>query len=135
MVNRQNKTTRPDQPIEDDSFTVEEALHKSGSNKSYPLRLWAELAEDFSPEGQPIWPISMSSQRNDPIVLFLKHFDVENQELRGVGHIYISKEKRVEDLVPAIMKRMNWPEVTPTGEKNKLRLYEVCITMVIANIV
>lgn len=134
MVNRQNKTTRPDQPIEDYSFTVEEALHKSGGVKSYGLRLWAELAEEFDPEGQPVWPISIQpNHRIDLIVLFLKHFDVEQQTLRGIGHIHISKEKRVEDLVPIIMKKMNWPEVAPTGEKNKLRLYEVCLSFYACN--
>lgn len=106
MVNRQNKTTRPDQAIEDYSYTVEEALHKSGGGKSYGLRLWAEIAEDFNPEGQPQWPIASSNTRNDIIVLFLKHFDLELQRLHGAGHIYISKEKKVEDLVPVIMKKM-----------------------------
>lgn len=134
MVNRQNKTTRPDQPIEEYSYTVEEALHKSGGAKSYGLRLWAEVAEEFTPEGQPVWPISISNPKNDLIVLFLKHFDVEHQQLRGIGHIHISKERKVEDLVPAIMKKMNWPEQAPTGEKNRLRLFEVgALTILLGN--
>jgi ubiquitin carboxyl-terminal hydrolase 7 len=55
--------------------------------------------------------------KNDLIVLFLKYFDVENQALRGVGHVYLSKEKKVEDLNPSIMKKMGWGDKVPDNEK------------------
>jgi len=82
------------------------------------------MGEDVTPEGDPIWPGHQSLQngnlpKSDLIVLFLKHFDVEKQSLEGIGHIYISKEKKVEDLVPAILKKMGWTE------KQQLRLFEV----------
>jgi len=124
MVNRQNKTIRPDLPISDPQITIEEAHQKLAATKSAELRLWAEMAEDVTPEGDPIWPGHQSLQngnlpKSDLIVLFLKHFDVEKQYLEGIGHIYISKEKKVEDLVPAILKKMGWTE------KQQLRLFEV----------
>jgi len=132
MVNRQNKTTRPDQPIIDPSQTIEDAHSKLAGSKTQDLRLWAEAAEEVSSDGNPIWPAYQTLQngvipKSDLIVLFLKWFDVDEQALKGAGHIYISKEKKVEDLVPAILKRMGWPEKSSGGDRLKLKLYEVSL--------
>lgn len=132
MVNRQNKTVRPDAPVSDAIPNLDEALHRL-SNKLPELRLWAETAEETAADGEPIWPSPYGSPPNgalpktDLIVLFLKWFDPEKQTLNGVGHIYISREKKVEELVPAILKKMGWPEKSPTGEKAQLRLFEVSL--------
>ena len=132
MVNRQNKTVRPDTPIVEVNLTLDEVHLKMSGNKQQELRLWAELAEGTTPDGDATWPTYLPVQngsvglpKTDLIVLFLKHFDVDAQTLAGVGHIYISKEKKVEELVPAILKKMNWPEKLPNGEKLQLKLYEV----------
>lgn len=130
MVNRQNKTTRPDTPVPEGIITVEDAQQRLAGNKAPELRLWAEIAEESGPDGEPIWPTPYgmangTTPKSDLIVLFLKHFDPETQRLRGIGHIYIGREKKVEDLVPAIMKKMDWPEKSPTGDKVQLRLFEV----------
>ena len=129
MVNRQNKTARPDIPIAESIVTVDEAQHKMFGNKQ-DLRLWAERAEDVDAEGEPIWLTHQSvsngvSAKSDTIVLFLKYFDVEKQSLFGAGHIYISREKKVEDIVPVIMKKMRWPEKDANGKTQQLRLWEV----------
>ncbi|KAH7323922.1 ubiquitin carboxyl-terminal hydrolase-like protein [Rhexocercosporidium sp. MPI-PUGE-AT-0058] len=127
MVNRQNKTVRPDTPLTDLNMTVEEAHSRMSGSKGADLRLWAEIAENLDADGEAIWPATpgqTGSPKTDLIVLFLKHFDIERQTLNGVGHIYISREKKVEDLVPAILKKMGWPEKLPSGEKTQLKLYE-----------
>jgi ubiquitin carboxyl-terminal hydrolase 7 len=136
MVNRQNKTVRPDTPILEVNSTLDEVHLKMSGNKQQELRLWAELAEEVTSEGDAIWPTFQNVQngmiglpKTDLIVLFLKHFDVEAQALAGAGHIYISKEKKVEELVPAILKKMKWPEKLPNGDKLQLKLYEVrCVS-------
>lgn len=130
MVNRQNKTVRPDVPFTDPATTMEEAQQKSTSNKALDLRLWAELAEEVAPDGNAIWPtfqvdLNGNTPKSDLIVLFLKWFDIGSQTLNGVGHIYVSREKKVEDLVPAILSKVDWPELLPNGERLQLRLYEV----------
>ncbi len=130
MVNRQNKTTRPDVPVPDVNYTIEEAHQRLIGSRTVDLRLWAEVAEEVDAEGEPIWPATPLSTngglpRHDLICLFLKQFDHENQSLCGIGHIYISREKKVEDLVPAILKKMGWSERTSTGEKLQMRLFEV----------
>ncbi|CAL3973135.1 unnamed protein product [Diplocarpon coronariae] len=128
MVNRQNKTVRPDVPFADMNMTVEEAHQRMAGSKGTDMRLWAELADNLDGEGEPIWPSSPGTQngspKNDLIVLFLKEFNAEQQKLNGAGHIYISREKKVEDLVPAILKKMNWPEKHENGQRVQLKLFE-----------
>jgi ubiquitin carboxyl-terminal hydrolase 7 len=124
MVNRQNKTIRPDAPVADINATVEDTYQRLGGSKTAELRLWAEVAEDVNSDGDAIWPATPSQTngnvpKTDLIVLFLKWFDLESQSLSGAGHIYISREKKVEDLVPVILKKMGWTE------KTQLRLFEV----------
>jgi len=128
MVNRQNKTTRPDQPIMDTRPTVDETFARSaGSSRDYCLRVWTEVAEEVDAEGNAIWPTYQSNAngvvvKNDLILLFLKYFDQESQTLRGVGHIYASREKKVEELTPIIAKKMGWGDKVPSGEQ--LHLWE-----------
>jgi ubiquitin carboxyl-terminal hydrolase 7 len=108
MVNRQNKTIRPDQPIPDMSSSLEEAYNKYGSrDKSF--RLWVEKASLFE-DGNPIWPETQLSVggSNSPILVFLKYFDAEAQSLKGVGHIYIRKSNKVSEMVPMILQTMGW---------------------------
>jgi ubiquitin carboxyl-terminal hydrolase 7 len=131
MVNRQNKTVRPDVPIMEPQMSIEEVHQKMSGTKTTDLRVWAELVEDINYEGDVKLPTHTvlpngATSKTDIIVLFLKWFDVNQQTLTGAGHIYISREKKVEDLVPAILKKMRWPERSSSGERQQLRLFEVC---------
>lgn len=126
MVNRQNKTNRPDLPINDPSVTVESIQQKAIGSKNAELRLWAEASEEVDENGLPMWPAHLPGKqqsglisRSDLIVLFLKHFDIENQTLSGAGHIYIKREKKVEDLGNAIIEKMRW------SKEAQLKLFEV----------
>lgn len=128
MVNRQNKTIRPDQPIMDLRPTVEETYARAAAHRDQALRVWVEVAEEVNGEGAAVWPSYPGlpngvMMKNDLILLFLKWFDVESQSLRGIGHVYVSKEKKVEDLVPIIMKKMGWGDKLPSDEK--MQLWEV----------
>ncbi|PSS00784.1 hypothetical protein BD289DRAFT_458371 [Coniella lustricola] len=122
MVNRQNKTIRPDTPMMDMRLTVEESYNKSASHHNSVLRVWVEVAEEVNAEGDAVWPTYQSQSnglvvKNDLILLFLKYFDTENQSLHGLGHVYINKEKKVEELVPMISSKMGWGEKLPGDDK------------------
>lgn len=104
MVNRQNKTTRPDQVITDPEMTIEAAYEKY-STKNNSFRLWMEVAPAVSKDESP-WP------DNDSILVFLKNFDVASQTLSGVGSVYVRKNQKVSELAPTILSRMNWPTGT-----------------------
>ena len=127
MVNRQNKTIRPDQPVMDLRPTVEEAYTRAAAHRDQALRVWVEVAEEVNAEGAAVWPTYPGLPngvvvKNDLILLFLKWFDAEAQALRGLGHVYISKEKKVEDLIPVILKKMGWDKLS--GDE-RIQLWEV----------
>ncbi|KKK13712.1 ubiquitin hydrolase [Aspergillus rambellii] len=105
MVNRQNKTTRPDQVIKDPEMTVEEAYSRFGT-KGNPFRVWLEVGQP-SADGTMSWPDS-----NNSVLIFLKHFDVPKQTLTGVGAVYVRKNQKVSDLAPTILDLMAWPAGT-----------------------
>ncbi|KAI9834557.1 MAG: hypothetical protein M1819_002933 [Sarea resinae] len=113
MVNRQNKTVRPDQPLMDPSMTLDETFNKLGT-KNAPLRIWVEVAES-SEDDKPVWPDVQAqintnfANSNVPVLVFLKHFDVESQTLHGAGHVYIRKHEKAIELAGPILQMMGWP--------------------------
>lgn len=118
MVNRQNKTIRPDQPLMDPEMTVEEAHSKFGT-RHLAFRLWVEVAETVE-DGKPVWPdMQPQTNNNTPILVFLKHFNPELQTLKGAGHLYIRRHSKVSDLISLIQQLMGWSHGT------QVSLYEV----------
>ncbi|OJJ48937.1 hypothetical protein ASPZODRAFT_129272 [Penicilliopsis zonata CBS 506.65] len=105
MVNRQNKTTRPDQAIRDPDMTVEEAYNRFGT-KGNAFRMWLEVGEPAA-DGTVSWPDS-----NTSVLIFLKNFDVHTQTLSGVSAVYVRKNQKVSELAPVILEKMNWPAGT-----------------------
>ncbi|KAL2863310.1 ubiquitin-specific protease UBP15 [Aspergillus lucknowensis] len=105
MVNRQNKTMRPDQVIKDPEMTVEEAYSRYGT-KGNPFRVWLEIGQPSS-DGTVSWPDSTQS-----VLVFLKHFDVQKQTLTGVRAVYVRKNSKVAELAPTILETMAWPAGT-----------------------
>ncbi len=120
MVNRQNKTVRPDQPLLEPLMTIDEAYNKYGSRDKL-FRLWLETAGTLE-NGKPVWPDMQPTSNSLPILVFIKYFDAEAQSLKGVGHIYMKKHSKVADMVPMILQLMDWSaqNTMPT-----LALYEV----------
>ncbi|GMF72970.1 unnamed protein product [Aspergillus oryzae] len=105
MVNRQNKTTRPDQVIKDPDMSVEEAYSRFGT-KGNPFRVWMEVGQP-SADGTVSWP-----DNNNSVLVFLKHFDAPSQTLSGVGPVYVRKNQKVAELAPTILEKMEWPAGT-----------------------
>lgn len=111
MVGRQNKTNRPDQPLREIEITMEEALNKYGS-RGKPFHLWVEVGPKAE-NGQVFFPDPVPANGNNPILVFLKYFDVRNQTLTGVGHVYVKKHDKVSEIAPQINKLMQWDPSTP----------------------
>ena len=119
MVGRQNSTTRPDSPLIWLDHTIEEAMAKMQAK--LPFRLWIEVAtQDAGGEPQFLDHNTLMDLKSTtaPILLFLKYFDIENQTLKGAGHIFVDKNKRIPELGPIIQEKMGWDADT------KLKLYE-----------
>ncbi|SPN97218.1 probable ubiquitin-specific processing protease 21 [Cephalotrichum gorgonifer] len=111
MVNRQNKTVRPDVPVTNLEASMETLYSRVNNQREAALRLWVEVASEVDAEGNGIFP------KNDHLLLFLKCFDIQTQTLRGAGQVYIHKDKKVDDIVPAIMQRMGWGEKLRSDER------------------
>lgn len=109
LVNRQNKTVRPDTviPENDPNLTLEVVRDRMASRQN-DLRLFLET---LSPD------VNLSDP-HPPLMIFLKYFDVTRQTLTGQGRVYVQRSMKVADLVPTINQLMRWP---PTVQ---VRLYE-----------
>lgn len=105
MVNRQNKTMRPDTVIQDPEMTIEEAYSRHAT-KGHQFRVWLEVGQGSS-DGTVSWPDSTTS-----VLVFLKNFDVPAQTLSGLGAVYVRRNQKVADLAPTILEMMDWPAGT-----------------------
>lgn len=107
MVNRQNKTIRPDQPLPDLNMSISEA-HSRYSSRDKPFRLWVETATALD-DGKPMWPnVNPTPGISPPVLLFLKYFNVEEQTLQGAGSIYMKKSSKVGEIIPYLQQLMGW---------------------------
>ncbi|CAG8433376.1 8105_t:CDS:10 [Ambispora gerdemannii] len=113
LVNRQNKTVRPDAPINENmySLSMEEIFAKMASRQN-DLKLYLEIAE--KPTNGKYFP----SEGNAFTMVFLKYFDPDNQTLEGLGHLYIQKFGKVGDILQTLCEKKGFPLNTP------LKLYE-----------
>ncbi|KAL0946992.1 hypothetical protein HGRIS_013138 [Hohenbuehelia grisea] len=109
LVNRQNKTVRPDTPIPENEPTLTvEVIRNNMAARQNDLRLYLDLIPD--PAKPEIPPQS--------IMVFLKHFDTSKQALYGIGKAYMPKNGKIADLIPIINERMRWTPGT------LIKLYE-----------
>jgi ubiquitin carboxyl-terminal hydrolase 7 len=109
LVNRQNKTVRPDTHIPENEPTLTvEVIRNNMAARQNDLRLYLDIIPDPSKPEPPA----------GSIMIFLKHFDMAKQTLFGIGKVYMSRNSKVQDLHPLINERMRWAPGTP------LRLFE-----------
>ncbi|MBE3048364.1 hypothetical protein IMZ48_38845 [Candidatus Bathyarchaeota archaeon] len=111
MVNRQNKTVRPDIPMTNLDASMEALFTRVNNQRDAVLRVWVEVAPEVDAEGNGVFP------KSDHLLLFLKCFDVESQTLHGACQVYLQKDKKVDDLVPTILQKMGWGEKLKSDEK------------------
>ncbi|TFY81764.1 hypothetical protein EWM64_g2248 [Hericium alpestre] len=109
LVNRQNKTVRPDTHIPENEPTLTvDVIRNNMAARQSDLRLYLDVVpEPTKPDLPP-----------GSIMIFLKHFDTSKQTLHGVGKCYALRAAKVSDLVPIINEKMRWTPGTP------LKLYE-----------
>ena len=121
MVNRQNGTVRPDQPLTWPEMTLQEAADKFSTRNS-GFRVFMEETLRGA-DGTPAWGnedyalpsspavngnVGLQPQPKPPIIIFLKHFDVDRQILEGIGHIYMNEMDKASELAGPILQMMGW---------------------------
>ncbi|KTW29759.1 hypothetical protein T552_00966 [Pneumocystis carinii B80] len=114
MVNRQNKTIRPDTPVpENDPTLTLEMIRDKMLPRRGDLLLYMELfSVDSCDTLLESWNSLETLGNNTKILIFLKHFDIKKQLLHGVSHIYINKHDKIGTLVSIICSLMDWPSTT-----------------------
>lgn len=115
MVNRQNKTVRPDGILRDLDMSLDDAYHKFVTNKGSAFRLYLDIAQ-IAPSGKIMWPEpgspSSMTGNNNSILVFLKYFDVNNQTLTGVCQTFVKKNWKIQELAPIVTEKMGWASNT-----------------------
>ncbi|CAG8813303.1 34982_t:CDS:10, partial [Gigaspora margarita] len=115
LVIRQNKTVRPDTPINDNFFGMSmEELHIKMAVRQIELKLFLEMAK---PINGKVW---FPRVENDSpyILVFIKYFNPDTQSLEGLCHLYIQKFDKVGDIIPILCEKKEFPPHTP------LKIYE-----------
>ncbi|GAA5992402.1 hypothetical protein JCM11641_002734 [Rhodosporidiobolus odoratus] len=114
LVNRQNKTVRPDAPVNDQDPTLTmEVVRDKMASRQQDLKLYLEYID---PRTKAEWQSQHGTE--PPIMVFVKHFDIARQTLAGLGHFYVHRNMRVMDLAHKVNERMGYPSATP------LKIYE-----------
>ena len=109
LVNRQNKTVRPDAPVSDQDPTLTmEVVRDKMASRQQDLKLYLE---HIDPRTKSDWQVLHGAE--PPIMVFVKHFDPNRQTLAGVGHFYVHRNMRVMDLASKINERMGYLPTTP----------------------
>ncbi|EIE78675.1 hypothetical protein RO3G_03379 [Rhizopus delemar RA 99-880] len=97
---RQNKTTRVGQFLNsnEEKLTLEKLRELTGGSafSNGFTKLFLETAE----KGKPL-----PSFRNDQALLFIKYFDVKEQKMRGLGHMFVSQNDKVASILSLLVER------------------------------
>ncbi|KAG0139390.1 hypothetical protein CROQUDRAFT_111631 [Cronartium quercuum f. sp. fusiforme G11] len=113
LVNRQNKTVRPDTVVsETDPTLTMEVVRDKMASKAHDLKLYLEVLDS------DLISLTNENKNETPLMIFIKYFDVTGQTLTGIGKFYVYRNQKVGEIIPLINRRMNFPENTP------LKLYE-----------
>ncbi|KAJ3300789.1 hypothetical protein HK104_003759 [Borealophlyctis nickersoniae] len=125
MVGRQNKTVRPDAPIPEAEYNMRmEGIREKYCKGMHEPRFYLEVSErpegEFrNPQNGKIHYFLPKEDGNSPsIMIFLKYYDPLARKMQYVGHMTFSKNTRIQDIIPDLNKRMNFPLDT------RLVLYE-----------
>lgn len=104
MGNRQNKTIRPEYPLEDYTETFDQIIKRQRINNC-KVRLYVDVMETE----KSIWPSREGA--DGEILLFLKHYDGSQVEepMTGFCQIYVRKNDKAIELSARIIKLMKWP--------------------------
>lgn len=112
LVNRQNRTVRPDAPILEADYQLPMEQLREKTQPSQPnLRLYMEVATQFEND-QPVFPAPPSA-RSSSILIFIKIFDVASQSIHGLGHLYVEKNGKVGDIIPTLNSMAGFEKDTP----------------------
>ncbi|KAG0269930.1 hypothetical protein DFQ27_001479 [Actinomortierella ambigua] len=117
LVKRQNDTIRTDIPIPetDGTLSMDAINSRHGTRGQNEFRCYVEFAEQ-RPDGKPHWLPAEPQTGN--IMIFIKYYDPVTSTMEGLGHMFVHKLSKVNDIVPQLLERKGLPRTT------NLKLFE-----------
>ncbi|XP_026415216.1 ubiquitin carboxyl-terminal hydrolase 12-like isoform X1 [Papaver somniferum] len=112
---RQNHTYRPNRPLTPQEETQSVGQLREVSNKAHNAELKLFLEIELGPESHPIPP---PDRTKEDILLFLKLYDAEKEELRYVGRLFVKGSGKPLE----ILKKLN--EMAGFSPDEEIELYE-----------
>ncbi|CAO3632410.1 unnamed protein product [Cunninghamella blakesleeana] len=114
LVNRQNKTVRPDAPVPEEDFdnALDDVRSRHVATHS-ALRIYIETATNFDADGNPEFPPYSTNTPNPNILVFIKLFDKLKQDVHGIGKLYVPKNAKVGSIVERLNKLASFEPDTP----------------------
>ncbi|KAI8343131.1 hypothetical protein BC941DRAFT_410498 [Chlamydoabsidia padenii] len=105
VIYRTNETIRIDEP-----YTAAEELYSmeklridscvSSQHNGY-AKIYLESAKS---------PAELPELKSDLLLIFLKYFDVQQQRIRGLGHMFVKSKEKVGDIIPELINRAGLPQ-------------------------
>ncbi|CAG8776855.1 15422_t:CDS:10, partial [Racocetra persica] len=105
------------------NFSMGRVYQRMGLRQN-EMNLYLEIAHKPI-NGQTWFPPTV---RNPYVMIFVKYFDPNTKYLEGLGHIYIQKPYEVDDIIPILCEKKEFPPHTPLRvykEKNRTSMIEV----------
>ncbi|KAI8341471.1 hypothetical protein BC941DRAFT_416983 [Chlamydoabsidia padenii] len=119
LVNRQNRTVRPDAPIpEEEAENTLESIRDRFISSQVTLRLYIETATVIVDSPPPSVFPPPPSKSAPKVLIFIKLFDPFRQDICGIGKIYASKVAPVGSIVEDLNRLAGFEQDT------ELLLYE-----------
>ncbi|XP_048426479.1 ubiquitin C-terminal hydrolase 12-like [Pyrus x bretschneideri] len=103
---RQNHTCRPHRPLTPGEESQSVGQCREVSNKMHNKELKLFLEVEFGPNLRPIPP---PEKTNEDILLFLKLYEPEKQELRFVGRLFVKSSSRPVDILAKLNQFAGFP--------------------------
>ncbi|KAI8066595.1 hypothetical protein BC940DRAFT_275132 [Gongronella butleri] len=105
LVNRQNRTIRPEEPIPDNEAPckMEEIYrrHVQQSQSAAPMRIYIERPAAVTEDGMPIFPEAGRGIDVAPplCLIFIKLFDPWHQRVCGLNKLYVSPQSKISSIL------------------------------------
>ncbi|KAL0095137.1 hypothetical protein F4703DRAFT_1766363 [Phycomyces blakesleeanus] len=111
---RSNKTVRVDQALSstEERMTIEKLRETTCFNKQMGgfAKIYLETTDQHYPK--------LPTIKADTSIVFIKYFDIWEQKMRGLGHIFVKADEKVGEIIPSLIERAGLPK------ESAITLYE-----------
>ncbi|KAI7847583.1 hypothetical protein BDC45DRAFT_541802 [Circinella umbellata] len=114
LMNRQNRTIRPETPLINSPKEMEltmDQIRQKYLNDTQNLKLYVETATQYQ-NGKPYFPPPPSNTAQE-VLVFIKLFNPDTQEIRGIGRLYVPLMGKVGSIMDQLNEMAGFEQGTP----------------------